>query len=387
MGKNSCIRLAVFLLLALFLSAACAREEQKAPPVTAPAKVVPAETKLKGGWEAQWEQTLALAKKEGNLIIFSFYGAELSRPVSQAMKEKFGINVEWMTLRGGEMAEKVLRERKAGLFLADITLHGTGTGLNIIKPAGITESLETQLLIPEVTDPKVWLNEKLPFIDKDLHFIFFRANVDPNLFINTDQAKKEDFPSYKDLLNPRWKGKIIWDDPTVGGPGSMAFRVIGLQIMNLDYIKELVKQNPVLMRDRRLAADWIARGRYPIGIGLDPSLINQFRKTGAPIAMFNPGEGGHITSGGGNIYMFKDAPHPYARKIFINWFLSREGQTIFSQATGEQSAREDIAVSHLDQDSVRQKGMRYFNAITEEWQSLQDQHLKLAKEIFAPVLK
>lgn len=380
----------IFLSLMIFsILISCSAPQTAAPPPEKPSlpeKETIAQPVLKG-WEVEWGKTLAAARKEGKLQLFSWYIADLGNPVSKILKDKFGIQVEWLAMRGSEMAEKVQRERKAGLFLSDMTLHGTGTGLNIIKPAGITTSVEPELLLPEVLDPKLWVGGRLPFMDKDHHFIYFRASPDPILAINTELVKKEEIASYRDLLNPKWKGKIVFDDPTVGGPGSMAFRVMAFQTMSLDFLREMVKQDLIITRDRRLAVDWISKGRYSIGIGLDTQVLRTFKNAGAPVLMFDAREGGHITSGGGNLYIFKDAPNPNARRLFINWFLSREGQTVFSQAVMEQSAREDIPINHLEPWMVRQPGLTYFNAIEEEWQSAQGKHLLVAKEVFAPLLK
>lgn len=101
-----------------------------------------------------------------------------------------------------------------------------------------------------------------------------------------------------------------------------------------------------------------------------------------------PSEGTAMASGSGAIALLKRAPHPNAAKVFINWLLSKEGQTIWSRASLQPSARRDIPTDHID-DTIRipdPKKLPYYTD-NEEYLSKQPEQIKLAKEIFGHLIK
>lgn len=74
------------------------------------------------------------------------------------------------------------------------------------------------------------------------------------------------------------------------------------------------------------------------------------------------------------------APHPNAAKLFVNWLLTREGQTIYSKTYGAQSARVDVPTDYLNPWSFRESGVKYVDVMDEEFDTKADEYLKLAKE-------
>src|SRR3990167_8066118 len=83
-----------------------------------------------------------------------------------------------------------------------------------------------------------------------------------NLAINTEHVNQDEVKSYYDLLNPKWKGKIVMSDPTINGTGGSAFAVLGFQLLNLDFFRQLSRQELMITRDERLMVDWVAKGKY-----------------------------------------------------------------------------------------------------------------------------
>ena len=93
-------------------------------------------------------------------------------------------------------------------------------------------------------------------------------------------VKEEQIKGLTDLLDPRWKGKLLLPDVRVMGD---AFWPMTSARLNLgdDIIKKLfVDQEPVLSRDTRQIAEFMVRGRYPIALGVNPLLLSQFQKQG-----------------------------------------------------------------------------------------------------------
>ena len=337
---------------------------------------------------SEWDKVVQGARKEGKVIVYSTAPGEMRTALQSGFKEKFGIETEVVSFRGGEMGAKLLNERRAGIYLVDVYMGGSTTPTTQLKPAGVLEPLDSALLLPEIKDTKLWFGDKLSWIDSDHTLLMFLGFPVPNLGYNTAQVKPEDIKSYRDLLDPRWKGKIVMNDPTVPGTAAKGFSVIGYHLMSLDYWREIARQQPVILRDQRVQVEWIAQGKYSVLFFPQSAVITEFIRAGAPVASFTPAEGTYVTGASGNLAMVNRPPHPNAAKVFINWVLSREGQTAFSQAFGRQSLRLDVTTEGLDPVALRRPDGKYFmGSENEEFLSKQPEQMAVAKEIFAQFLK
>lgn len=186
----------LWLLLALLLSIlfSCTSEIAPAQKAIQRAEAQKIQFIEKTGWELEWEKTLALAKKEGRLQVAMWASASVRDTVSRAFTSRYGIPVETISGSGLEMAEKVLRENKAGIRTTDMLISGTGTMINILKPAGILVPMEPELLLPEVKDPKVWHYGYMFYLDlKKTIFPLMLYPGGGTIFINTEQEKAPPF--------------------------------------------------------------------------------------------------------------------------------------------------------------------------------------------------
>lgn len=371
--------------LVLLLLWSCAPATPTAPPQPPVGTTVPAKAQ-KQAWEGQWEKTLASAKQEGNLVVATTSGGEIRIAITGGFKDKHGIGIEWVVGKGAELAEKIAGERRAGLYLLDAYLAGATTMTNTLKPAGFLEPLKPMLILPEVTDPKVWWDGKLPFIDEETNVSAVCVYVQSLVFINTQLVKPDDLKSYNDLLNPKWKGKITMQDPTIPGASLAWMQMIGLRTMGVDYLRQLAAQDIQILRDERLLSEWLAKGKNPILIGVKPDPIAEFEKAGAPVKEAVTSEGGFLSTGPGNVAIMNKAPHPNAAIIFLNWLLSKDGQLIYSKANLTQAARNDISTDHLDPFRLRVPGKKYLLRDTEEIMKKEKDDIKVISEIFAKSL-
>lgn len=382
----------ILLLLTGLLASACAPSQAPSPPVataTPPPQAVAPLPKApeRAAWEEKWETLVNAAKKEGTLVLLIGAGGELRVAISRGFEQRFGIRVEAISGRGGEMSQKLQAERRAGIYSSDNYVSGTTTMVTDLKPAGIFDPLEPALVLPEAMDPKAWWKGRLDWVDADRTAVAFVAYPKATLGINNNLVKPEEIKSYRDLLNPKWKGKMVMNDPTVAGTGQKFPAVVGDQIMGWDYIRELAKQEPVIIRDQRLQVEWLAHGKYAIAVNPDDPPMTEFIKVGAPISRLTPQEGTYVASGYGNVALINRAPHPNAAKLFVNWLLSKEGQTIFCRTYGVQSGRVDIIVEGLDPLVVRDPKMKYFDSYTEAFVLKGPEQMKLAKEIFGHLMR
>lgn len=355
----------------------------QAPPKAG--TVTPTQAPQKPAWQEEWDKTIAAAKKEGKVVVYGTRSAEAREAITKAMKEKVGIETEFLAGRGSDIAAKMLQERRAGLYLADVYIGGSDTVLTALKPAGVVDTLEPSLILPEVKDPNAWFGKKIIWIDEDKTILGFSMNLAISIVRNTEMTKPEEVKSYKQLLDPKWKGKIVLNDPTINGTAIGWFTVCS-ELMGMDYMYALAKQEPIINRTERLQAEWVARGKYPIGLAFKREQVDEFRKAGAPIDQVNPEEGAGLTAGSDFVCFVNKAPHPNAAKAFINWLLSKEGQTITSRATGNVSARYDVPKDHVDADSIPDPSKRYIFMVSEEFRKRVENNLPKATDVFGALV-
>lgn len=394
--KRGFLASVIILLLVVLGLAACAPQPSPTPtpaPVATPkAKVVatPVAVSPKAAWEEKWDGVVAAGKREGRVVVYRTVGMEATMRIAlaEAMK-KHGINLEVVSGRGAELSAKILAERRAGIYSVDVYMGGTTTPTNELKPAGVFDPMEPALILPEVTDPAVWWGGKgVLWVDKDRLILASGAYPQASLTLNTNLVKPGEVKAYRDLLDPKWKGKIVMNDPTVAGAGQKWFSVLGMQILNWDFMRSLAKQEPAIVRDQRQQVEWLAHGKHAIGLAAEPMIVLEFVKAGASLLQLNAEEGVGLVTGPGSIALINRAPNPNAARVFINWFLSREGQTVYSRAMGAQSARLDVPTEGIPAARIRDPQAKYFWAEREEFLVKEAaEGRKMAVEIFGPLIR
>jgi ABC-type Fe3+ transport system substrate-binding protein len=301
---------------------------------------------------ADWASTLAAAKKEGKVSVVTDVTATLRDALTVEFQKKYGIAVELFGVAGREVPPRVAAERKAGQFLWDIYIHGSTTALQAMIPMGAFDPLEPALMLADVKDPKTWRGGAIEFLDPGKTVMVMTPFQRGTIFYNNKLANAKDFTSHKDLLDPKWKGKLVVDDPRRGGPGVATFTFFYLHPeLGAEFIRALGKQQLTILRDYAQEVDAVGQGRYPVLIGgADFVAINR-AKQGAPVAIADPRqlkEGTDVSPANGNLALFNRAPNPNAAKVYINWLLSKDGQTRFARANGYVSARLDVPTDHTE---------------------------------------
>ncbi|MDP2645437.1 MAG: extracellular solute-binding protein [Desulfobacterales bacterium] len=336
--------------------------------------------------EMDWKKTLTAAEEEKKVTIYGTASSSTREDLTREFSRKYGIQLEFVSGRGSQIFAKLSTERQAELYLADIYIGGATTPTTGFKPRGFLDPLKPLLVLPEVIDPTLWFGGKgLQFSDKEGQFVACPVLTASNnyLSINPDLVKPGEIKAYSDLLNPKWKGKIIMNDPTTSGAGSRWFAVVADQFMGLDFMRDLAKNEPVITRDQRLQAEGLARGKYAVALGVQPDIQAEFIAAGARVKTVIPTEGAWLGGGPGLIAYMNRAPHPNAAKIFINWFVSKEGQTVYSRSARAESARLDVPTDHLFKEDLRVPGVKYFNSEAEDFLiKKREYEKKWAKEIF-----
>jgi iron(III) transport system substrate-binding protein len=329
----------------------------------------------KPAWQADWEKTVKAAEEEGELVI---YMTQAFEPVfRETFQKKYPkIKVTLVTGRGPELSQRVMSERRAGKFIADLYISGNITPLTVFYRAKILEPVKPLLLLPEVVDTSGWYEGKHHYDDPENRYIFVFEGTPRSgeITYNTKLVSPLEIKSYWDLLNPKWKGKIVSVDPLVSGPISAA-QIFFYKHPDLgpEYIRRLhAETEMMIVRSNEQLLDWLSAGKYSFGFGarnVDGAITQ-----GLPLNQFLPGslkEGSSVTAYNGTLSLFNRAPHPNAAKVAINWLLSREGQTTwldYNHRSGglNDSLREDISKEKVSEQARRVKGAKFL-WLNPEW--------------------
>ena len=340
-------------------------------------------------WKKDWEQTVAAAKKEGQVTVY-IYRYE---GVLQDFKREFpDINVVTVAGRGNELTTRVMSERRAGKYIADVYSAGTGGNYNVLYKGKALDAIKPVLTLPEVIDESKWYGKEHRYADGEGKYVFayLASPSDAQLAFNSTLVNPKEFKSYWDVTQPKWKGKIVSLDPRDGGlGGTMQFFYYNPEI-GPEFIKKFFTTMDIqFAKNFRQMTDWLAQGRYAICFGCKDSM--RAKNQGLPVDDFDTTrwkEGSSFSSGGGTISLPNQAPHPNAAKVFINWFLSRRGQ-IALQKLGDiddppNSRRIDIPKDDVPPTNRMVADGKYFDVVRPEYADLKP-IADLAKEIMAAI--
>jgi len=327
-------------------------------------------------WQAEWEQTLDAAKKEGEV---SFYGSDGYEKIFAVFQKRYPeIKVKSNTTRrGSEHGQAVMTERRAGQYLVDLFINGVVTPNTVFYKANILEPIRPQLILPEVVDESKWWGGKHHYADPENKFIFvFQGSVHggENAY-NTKLVNPGDIKSYWDFLDPKWKGKIVAYDVSRVSTVAHSLRFLfNHPDLGPDFVKKFFgEMDIVYSRDERQMIDWLAAGKFHIAFFVTD--VEDAAKQGLPVKFFEPGhfkEGAFVGPSQGGVNFFKNAPHPNAARVAINWLLSREGQDTYQRVYAQlhdvrQSMREDISMDVIPPAYRRQRDVKYIYAGRPDW--------------------
>jgi iron(III) transport system substrate-binding protein len=302
--------------------------------------------------QSDWTRTLEAGKKEGKVVVSVPASAELRRDVEKTFKQRFGIEAELTPGRAASIVGKIQQEVKSGVHNFDLHIGGSESMVTGLLAEGILEPFDPALMLAEVRDPKNWWGGHIWVDNAKRHIYSSQAYQTENIWYNTDLVKPDEIRSFADLLNPKWIGKIGYLDPRTPGSGTSIWSFLW-QLRGEAYLRKLAAQKLFLGRDQRVLAESLARGKISLVIGLTYYSFLPFLKAGLPVKPLpNPRDEVYVSGGSGHVTIIKGAPHPNATKVFVNWFLGKEGQEIFGKAMGQGSRRFDVDTQWLKEFGV-----------------------------------
>jgi iron(III) transport system substrate-binding protein len=314
-----------------------------APPATPAQTTAPAQNVA-----SDWGKILAAARSEGSVIVNTFPGSANQAALAEFSKAYPDIKLEQTTLVSSALAPKILQERQAGIYTWDVLHQPTTTSLQVLRPAGVLDPIKPAILREDVTDDALWRDGFAAgfALTNDTQLAYQSTLVRAqNLMIDTAQVGPDEFKSAQDLLNPKWKGKIVCTDTRISGSTFFPFTLARLKYGD-DWMTQFFQnQDPVIINDGAQIAQLLAHGNYPIAIGAIWTVLQDFQKQGiaSTIKQLNlPDIDSAGPSTNGTLWLVNNAPHPNAARVYINWFLSKEGQEAWTSITTDNSRRTDV---------------------------------------------
>jgi len=330
-----------------------------------------AEAKL--DWHSEWDKTVAAAERESIVSIYIFENGPLTEETVRAFGRAYPkIKVSQLRGRGNDLGPRLVAERRAGKHIADLFAGGKGTAFSTLYVGKLLDPIKPILLLPEVVDESRWWRGAHKYVDPDNKYIFVYIGNAGGVEINYNSklVNPREFTSYWDLVQPKWKGKIVAVDPRLRGMDNPVLFFYYHAKLGPEFIKRLYGEMEVsITRDYRQPIDWLATGKFSLCIPCVSDEMDKAMEHGLPVGqVLNLKEGGTLSSSGGTLSLLQNAPHPNAAKIFVNWLLSREGQTEVQKGrkgrprTGSNSLRTDILKNSLPEEIQRKDGVDYFDA-------------------------
>ena len=301
-------------------------------------------TPARADWKADWDSTVAAAKKEGSLVLSVPSGRAWRDALAKFQEAYPEIKTEMTPVASRDFWPRIVKEHEAGQYLWDLRIGGIDAPSYDMKNKGELAPVKPLFILPEITDEKNWgAGFNGLFLDKEKQFFpAFVAYESQSVYYNKAKLNGAAPPTMLTLDQPQWAGKISMADPR--GGASLNILVVMDKLFGDEPIKKLMEQKPVVTGEPRQMMDWLSSGRYPIAFGSAQRDLRRLRGTRrSSLDDFVKVAGIHLWSlGVGAIEYMVKAPHPNASKLFVNWLLSKDTQTTLMQAVKLNSQRVDV---------------------------------------------
>lgn len=344
--------------------------------------VAAAPAKAADDWKAKWDAVVAAAEKEGELNISGPAGKIWRDELMEFQKAYPKIKINVTPAASRDFWPRLIKEREVGQNLWDLRVGGGDTQVYQLAEKGELANIRPMLILPEVADENNWYGgfDHMYTDNARKTALTFGVYSSPLAHYNPKFVKEGEIKSFKELLDPKWKGKIAMVDPR-GGATAVAMAIV-YQKFGPEFINELfVKQQPVIVTNPRQILDWFIAGKYPIAIGIPNSSVQQFAQSGVTIEMGEISGLDIWSVGVCGIQVMEPRPHPNATTVFINWLLTKDVQTRIMTAVKLNSRRKDVPISYPEGQIDWARYKDYISGQSEDLTEAMSEFKKLTRNI------
>jgi iron(III) transport system substrate-binding protein len=270
------------------------------------------------------------ARKEGKVVWYTSLVLPSAEKVAKLFEAQYpGIKVEVHRTGSQRILQRVMQELSANIKNVDV-IHTSDAGHFVL--------LKEKKLLMQYTPAGV---EKFPagFKDKDGYYFGLRATVNVITYNTKAMSAAEAPKTWKDLLDPKWKGKQVTAHP--GYSGVIATHVLALEhMLGWDYFKQLAQNKPMIVQSANDPGTTVASGERVIGVNGGEYSAYQLKKKGNPIEIVYPKDGVPLVVSPTAIASF--APRPNAAKLFTDFTFTRECQQVMADSEGLYTGHPDV---------------------------------------------
>jgi iron(III) transport system substrate-binding protein len=279
---------------------------------------------------AQEKADVAAAEKEGKVVWYSSVDVKVAEAVADAFRKvhpKIEVEVE----RSGSerVFQRVNQEHQSGIKHADVVNSSDSTHFMTWKQEGL---LAKYVPADVAKFPK-------EYRDPDGYYATWRATLCV-MGYNTNLVPPAQVPKgYRDLLDPKWKGKLTKAHPGYSGT-SLTGTYAVVKVLGWDYLEKLSKQGVQQLQSTTATPKSIASGERAVMVdGNEYNMFIEIDKK-SPVKIIYPVEGTPFVSS--PVGIFKDAPHPNAARVFTDFLFTPKIQQYMVDSGGARSAHPDV---------------------------------------------
>lgn len=333
--------------------------------------------------KTKWDKVVAAAKKEGKLVVAGPSGRAWRGVLVKFQKDYPDIKISATPFAGRDFWPKVLKEREVGKHLWDIRVGGATTQAWRLSSQGGIAPVRPMFMLPEVTNEKNWYGGfDHMYTDRGKKFFpTFCVYASAFAYYNKDFIKQDKF-EVKEMLDPKWKGKISMAEPSEGSATVTMAMLMKDPRYGKKFIRALIEdQKPIITKNRRQLMGWFVSGKYPISIGIPSSSIRRFKKRGVKLNMGAISGMKRWSPGVCGAQVLEPRPHPNATIVFVNWLFSRKTQEMIMPIVGLNSRMKGVPIANKGRLVDYSKLGEYKSGQTEEYRSYQAEAKKFVKSL------
>jgi iron(III) transport system substrate-binding protein len=259
------------------------------------------------------EQSIyAAARSEGKVVVWTPLDMDLYRRIAVRFAQRYpGITVEPFRIQPGPAVERLVTEARAGRINVD-AIDPNIAYFPILIERGLVEPYPWDEVFG-IEAPRLLFEKRAVVL----------GHYDLPIGYNTTLVRPDEIKSWDDVLDPRWRGKVLLE-ARGSGLGVLAAR--WGEERTIAYVRKLMESRPILTKGAQSTAEALAGGQGAVAIGAYAARLTLYKEAGAPVdwARVSPIPAQLVA-----IAPIKGSPHPNAGKLLTAFWASTEAQQIF----------------------------------------------------------